>query len=312
MDEPRAKSEWESRLTSSKEGLLIQTAGSLTFAPNWAALAGLNKKIATVMGQLQVVQEDAKHQQGWKYASYGAVVQGVREALSNQGVGLYANLIHYEQQKQPKGIKSIVEVEFTFADGETGAMRTSRWAGEAADFGVADKGLNKAYTAAEKYFLMRTFLVSTSDDVEPDATSKPKTARKAPVKVKAQERKPVEPTPPSLDSTRPYRPEIVQKGILSRAAKGDQATASQGRRGVIIGYLEGIWATAMPDIREAKRHGILNFLFGDSSSKQLTKARCDAIEQWLTETQEDGKRVLNAMAVSEAIAMVPSSDDIPI
>ena len=110
--------------------------------------------------------------------------------------------------------------------------------------------------------------------------------------------------------TRPYRPEIVQQGILSRAAKGDQATASDGLRGVVIGYLEGIWATEMPDVREARRHGILNFLFGDPSSKQLTKARCDAILDWLTDTV-DGKRVLNAFAVSEAIAMVPTSDDIP-
>ena len=311
MEEPRAKSEWESRLTINKDGLFIQTAGSLTFAPSWAALAGLNKKIAVVMGQLQVVQEDAKHQQGWKYASYGAVVQGVREALSQQGVGLYANLIHYEQQKQPKGLKSIVEVEFTFADGETGAMRTSRWAGEAADFGVADKGLNKAYTAAEKYFLMRTFLVSTSDDIEPDATSKPKTTRKAPAKAKPRQRKPVEPKPTSPDTTRPYRPEIVQKGILSRGAKGDQITASEGLRGIVISYLQGIWATEMPDVREAKRHSVLNFLFGDPSSKQLTKARCDAILEWLTDTV-DGKRVLNAFAISEAIAMVPTSDDIPI
>ncbi len=309
MEELRVQSEWEARLTSNKEGLFIQTAGSLTFAPNWAALAGLNKKIAIVMGQLQVVQEDAKHQQGWKYASYGAVVQGMREALSKQGVGLYANLIHYEQQKQPKGIKSIVEMEFTFADGETGAMRTSRWAGEAADFGVADKGMNKAYTAAEKYFLMRTFLVSTSDDVEPDATSQPKTTRKASAKSSPSSTKRKSSTQPK-PTVRPYTPERVQKGILSRASKGGQTTASQGRRGTIIGYLEGIWTTAMPDVREAKRHGVLNFLFGDPSSKQLTVARCNALEEWLTDTI-DGKRVLNAFAISEAIAMVPSSDDLP-
>lgn len=125
------------------------------------------------------------------------------------------------------------------------------------------------------------------------------------------------PPPPSDEledaekPARPYRPEIVQKGILSRAAKGDQTTASNGLRGIVIGYLEGIWATEMPDVREAKRHAVLNFLFGDPSSKQLTKARCDAILQWLTDKQEDGKRVLNAFAIAEAIAMVPSSDDVP-
>lgn len=109
---------------------------------------------------------------------------------------------------------------------------------------------------------------------------------------------------------RPYRPEIVQKGILSRASKGDQAIASQGLRGIVIDYMEAIWATKPPDIREAKRHAVLEFLFCDPSSKQLSKARCDAILQWLTD-QEDGKRVLNAFAVSEAMAMVPSSDDVP-
>lgn len=111
-------------------------------------------------------------------------------------------------------------------------------------------------------------------------------------------------------TVRPYLPETVQKGILSRAAKGDQTTASDGLRGVVIGYLEGIWATEMPDVREARRHGVLNFLFGDPSSKQLTKARCDAILAWLADTV-DGKRVLNAFAVSEALAMVASSEDLP-
>lgn len=304
MDEQRSTSEWESQLTINKECLFIRTAGSLTFAPDWAALAGLNKKIALVMGELQIVQEDAKHHQGWKYASYGAVVQGVRESLSKHGVGLYANLIHYQQEKQAKGVKSMVEVEFTFADGETGALRTSRWAGEAMDFGVADKGLNKAYTAAEKFFLMRTFLVSTSDDAEPDATSEPKTTPKSPAKAKPRphQRKPIEPMPPS--SLRPYPPETVKAGVLSRAAKGDQVIAEHGFRGLVIGYLEAVWMNEEPDTRAAKRHSVLDFIFGDPSSKRLTTGQCKALLDWLTDTQPDKKPVLNADAVAEAISIV--------
>jgi len=302
--------------TQSAGGLRLETGGSLTVGPNWAAIASLGKKMANVMGELKTVLEDSKHPQGWKYASYSAVATALREALSSQSLGLFANLIKYEQQVQGKGLKSIVEVEFTFADGETGAMRTSRWAGEAVDFGSADKGLNKAYTAAEKYFLMRTFLVSTSDDVEPDASDEPPTQvgqnitrRSQPeweetATESAESNRQGEPQREQPIPDRPYSPERVKRAILSRATKGSQLVAKEGFRGLICGNLEAIWVNQRPDARVANRHSVLNFLFADASSEKLTTGQCNALVAWLMEKQPVGPDALNPYAVAEANAIV--------
>jgi|GEM_PF-4547377 len=60
--------------------------------------------------------------------------------------------------------------DYTLACGDTGATITTRWTGEAAD--SQDKGINKAATAALKYWLLKTFLISTGDE-DPDAVPAP-------------------------------------------------------------------------------------------------------------------------------------------
>ena len=58
-------------------------------------------------------------------------------------------------------------MEFTFMDGDSDAtIGPLRFAGAGADTG--DKGVYKSMTGAEKYFLMKTFLIATGDDPEAD------------------------------------------------------------------------------------------------------------------------------------------------
>jgi len=241
-------------------GLRLETGGSLTVAPNWAAIASLSKKMAGVMGELKTVLEDSKHPQGWKYASYSAVATALREALSSQSLGLFANLIQYKQEIQGKGLKSLVEVEFTFADGETGAMRTSRWAGEAVDFGSADKGLNKAYTAAEKYFLMRTFLVSTSDDVESDASSEPED----------QAGSQTTRNPQAESGPYPVQPKQAQGPPLAKPEKPDQPKQrSSAEERMAIALARMFYARWDPLFPEDKDHEIAHREFRVASIKDL-------------------------------------------
>jgi len=61
-----------------------------------------------------------------------------------------------------------VMMEFTFYDGDSPdqTLGPLRFPGHGADTG--DKGIYKALTGAEKYFLMKTFLIATGDDPEGD------------------------------------------------------------------------------------------------------------------------------------------------
>ena len=105
-------------------------------------------------------------------------------------------------------------------------------------------------------------------------------------------------------SRRPYPPETVKKGILSRAARGNNSRAKDGLRGLVVDWLERIWLDQNTEVKTANRHSILNFIFGDPSSKQLTTGRCNAVLAWLTDRQENGKLVLNPYATAEANAIV--------
>jgi len=112
-------------------------------------------------------------------------------------------------------------------------------------------------------------------------------------------------------ATRPYPPETVKKGILSRASKGDQAVADQAFRGVVVNWVEAPWLSEPTEVRTANRHSVFNFLFDDPSSKTLSWARCEATLDWMTdelpgepEPGERRKRVLNPYATAEANAIV--------
>ncbi len=59
-----------------------------------------------------------------------------------------------------------LEMAFAIIDAETGTTIERPWIGTGQDKG--DKGADKAYTGAVKYFLMKTFMIPTGDDPEND------------------------------------------------------------------------------------------------------------------------------------------------
>jgi hypothetical protein len=58
-------------------------------------------------------------------------------------------------------------MEFKFIDGETGEELVFHSEGEGQDAG--DKGIYKAITGAQKYALMKAFMIPTGDDPEADS-----------------------------------------------------------------------------------------------------------------------------------------------
>ena len=165
-------------------------------------LASLYKRMAEAMAQLKRLPKRGQNKHfNYMYVTDSDVLDAVRGALGGVGIAFFNDLVDMEQD----GNRTLITLDATFADGETGASVTVTWAGEALD--SQDKGINKALTGAIKYGLLKTLLVSTGED-DPDGEqpddkgngqkSKPAAKQAA----KPQQKKPA-PKQPSAASTAP-------------------------------------------------------------------------------------------------------------
>ncbi len=134
------------------------TEETLTPTEYTQAQAALFAKLARVMGRLKKLPKSGynKHFE-YHFVTESDVSDAVRAALAAEKVAFLASMtgIHTD------GKKTIVDMEYIFADGETGAIWTCTWTGEAID--SQDKGIAKAATSALKYFLLKTFVLSSGD-----------------------------------------------------------------------------------------------------------------------------------------------------
>ncbi len=136
-----------------------------------ASRAALFSKIAAVMGELERIPKTGFNAHfKYHYSTDGDVNDAVRRAMANHNLALLVDMRNVKQEVFGKSVKFTVEFEFTLACGDTGATWSNTWIGEALD--GQDKGINKAATSAEKYFLMKTFVISTGDAKDdPDSQS---------------------------------------------------------------------------------------------------------------------------------------------
>ena len=142
--------------------------------PNGAKLFA---KMARIMGKLKRMSKSGTNQHfNYKFVTDSDVADTIRELLAEENVAFFAEIVNSTQSTYEKtssrGARfvrhSLIEFTFTFACGDTGATMTRHWQAEAED--DSDKGINKAATAAEKFFLLKTFVMSTGDERDdPDA-----------------------------------------------------------------------------------------------------------------------------------------------
>jgi hypothetical protein len=129
-------------------------------------MAILYAKLARVMGRLNPILPDGMNTYfKYPYQTAGAIANAVRVELAAENVAFLINMVSVDQSQKGK-TKAVFH--FTFACGDTGATLTRRFEGEAED--GQDKGINKVATAATKYFLIKTFLISPADEVDTDAS----------------------------------------------------------------------------------------------------------------------------------------------
>ena len=133
-------------------------------------VAALAKKKNEVMELVAGILKTGKNQsQGYSYAEEAEVVKVIRKAFIKVGISFSVAADDFVEthdiQTKFSSMKCFkLFLMCTLTDVETGFAEISPWLGAAFDSG--DKTLYKAYTSGCKYFLMKTFLLPTGDDVE--------------------------------------------------------------------------------------------------------------------------------------------------
>lgn len=121
----------------------------------------LASKILAVMNSIESVTKDGFNSfHKYKYVTDAAIVSEIRGAM------IKYNLVCIPSQIKCDEIESltVLLVKYTIIDADSGESMESLVYGYGQDNG--DKGVYKAATGAEKYFLLKTFLLPTDDDAE--------------------------------------------------------------------------------------------------------------------------------------------------
>lgn len=139
-----------------------------------AKTLNLAAKLSAIMGELGNIPKSGFNKaQQYRFVRESDVAEKLSALLAKQHIFLHQDVVEtkvrelYRTQSGNTMWLTTVKVAFTWYDGETGeTLPPSVFPGHGADTG--DKGVYKAMTGAEKYFLMKTFLISTGDDPEAD------------------------------------------------------------------------------------------------------------------------------------------------
>ncbi|WP_243299111.1 ERF family protein [Bacillus litorisediminis] len=132
----------------------------------------LVSKLSKVMQEVKYIQKRGKNAfHGYNYATESDVAEKVREVLAEQCVIMVPDMKSHTVREHinAKGKTEYIvtaEMEFRFIDGETGEELIFKMYGEGQDAG--DKAVYKAITGAQKYALMKVFMIPTGDDPEGD------------------------------------------------------------------------------------------------------------------------------------------------
>jgi len=154
-------------------------------------------KIAAIVAKKVNVEKNGKNiSQGYDYATIADIKRAVQTQLAEFKL-CYTGSIEGDaidrviETKNGHARITRVKMKFILTDGESGENIESLYVGDGMDSG--DKGIYKAYTGAEKYYLIQTFGIAIGDDPEADNSAakekpkKPTVAKKKTVKEELKE-----------------------------------------------------------------------------------------------------------------------------
>jgi len=138
----------------------------------------MSAKIATalhnVMAKVTYVQKGSENKfHGYKYVSEADLLEKLRPALIEEGLILIPSVEMVRPLDEHGNTVVDMRYEIVHKDGDVWphVIRISGCGNDRAKNGaVGDKGLYKAITGANKYFLFKLFQIETGDDPERDTT----------------------------------------------------------------------------------------------------------------------------------------------
>jgi len=141
----------------------------------------MSAKIATalhnVMAKVGYVQKGSENSfHGYKYASEADLLEKIRPALIEEGLILIPSVEMVRPMDEHGNTVVDMKYEIVHKDGDIWphVIRISGCGNDRAKNGsVGDKGIYKAITGANKYFLFKLFQIETGDDPEKDTQSEP-------------------------------------------------------------------------------------------------------------------------------------------
>jgi hypothetical protein len=127
-------------------------------------------KMIKIMKQVGYIQKKGINQfHRYKYATETDVSAAFSKAMIENNVFMFSSVLErdcksYQTRGNKESFLVTVKLQVTFVDGDSGESFTGVFYGDGSD--SDDKGVYKAITGAQKYALMKTFLVATGDDPE--------------------------------------------------------------------------------------------------------------------------------------------------
>jgi hypothetical protein len=134
------------------------------------SLKNLAQKMINIMQEVAYIPKtgfNAFHK--YRYTTEADVSTALSKALIKHKVFMFSSVLEreskiYQTRTNKEAFLITVKLALTFIDVESGESFTGIFFGDGSD--PDDKGLYKAMTGAQKYALMKTFLVATGSDPE--------------------------------------------------------------------------------------------------------------------------------------------------
>jgi hypothetical protein len=231
-------------------------------------------KLAQVMGAIGHVKKRGRNEHfKYDFATEADIADAIRGELAQRNVILVPAIVTAERieiGRTSSGVAKVLtelHMLMTFYDGDSTDTISKPWRGAGVD--SEDKGLYKAITGGEKYFLLKTFLIPTGDDPEREdkdtKTSREKATAK-PDRDTRQARKAIGPLPDGVV----YIEKVIPK--TNGARDWVEIVTSTGEE--LIAFEPGCMALATQLAQEACPVEIV------TSLNSKGKTQIDEISRW--------------------------------
>ncbi|MBC2190505.1 ERF family protein [Listeria booriae] len=145
---------------------------NMSDAPTWTEKAqvptNIFKKLLTVRKGVTYLQKENRADAKYAYVSSGTVLSSVRDLMDSEGLLLAVEVLNHKTEVREKAYFTELDLRYTWYAPEFPEESFSIiWYAQGVDYG-GEKGVGKALTYAEKYFLLKQFNIATDTD-DPDA-----------------------------------------------------------------------------------------------------------------------------------------------